>query len=124
MRTLKLSTLLASVVLFSACSGIGNGSSDIYGYASRDAINHIATYNVLSTAVTMGTDKTVVDHLVSWNTGKDCSTVRSEQGRTYCREDEPNPAPQVHCYRSLADVTCYAEPSASRPIDERVGTSN
>ncbi|MEG3618894.1 hypothetical protein V5T82_10550 [Magnetovibrio sp. PR-2] len=124
MRTLRISTLLACAALLSACSGLGNGSSDVYGYASRDAINHIGTYNVLATAVTVGTDKTVLDHIVSYSSGKDCSTVRSEQGRTYCREDEPNPTPQVHCYRSLADVTCYAAPSETRPIDERVGTSN
>ena len=122
MRTLRLSTLLTCAALLSACSGFGQGSPDAYGYASRDAINHIGTYNVFSTAVTMGTDKTVLDHIVSFSSGKDCSTVRTEQGRTYCREDELNPAPNVHCYRSLADVTCYAEPSASRAVDERVGT--
>lgn len=124
MRALRLSALIASVALLSACAGFGNGQPDAYGYMSRDTINHLATYNIMSSAVTMGTDKTILDHIVSFSSGKDCSTVRSEQGRTYCREDEPNPKPQVHCYRSLADVTCYAEPSASRPIDERVGTSN
>ena len=124
MRTLRISTLIACVALLSACSGIGSGSSDAYGYASRDAINHISTYNVMSAAVTMGTDKTIIDHIVSFSSGKDCSTVRTELGRTYCREDEPNPEPEVHCYRSLADVTCYANPSVSRSVDERVGTFN
>jgi hypothetical protein len=56
------------------------------------------------------TDKTPVDHLVSLVTGKDCSIVRRYRGSTYCVEDEMTPPVRVHCYPTLGEVTCYAEP--------------
>jgi hypothetical protein len=56
------------------------------------------------------TDKTPVDHLVSLVTGKDCSVVRQNRGLTYCAEDEVTPPVTVHCYPTLGEVSCYAEP--------------
>jgi hypothetical protein len=56
------------------------------------------------------TDKTPVDHLVSLVTGKDCSVVRRQRGSTYCVEDEITPPVRVHCYPTLGEATCYAEP--------------
>jgi hypothetical protein len=56
------------------------------------------------------TDKTPVDHLVSLVIGKDCSVVRKHRGSTYCVEDEATPPVRVHCYPTLGEVTCYAEP--------------
>ena len=58
----------------------------------------------------MGTDKTVVDHIVSIGSGKDCSTIRREQGRTYCVEDEVQINQNIHCYKSIGSVTCYDRP--------------
>lgn len=113
-RTVILSA--AVMVLVSACS-------NIYGYVSRPQVNKIGTLSAISVATTMGTGKTLTDHAVSLYTNKDCSTVRSEQGRTYCREDEPNPAPTVQCYPTIGDVTCYAVPETTRSLDERVGSS-
>lgn len=98
------------------------GCSDVYGYVSRDTMNKVGTYNIISTGMVMATDKTVMDHVVSMRSGKDCSTVRSEQGRTYCREDEPNPMPQMYCYRSLGDVTCYKDPNPARDAAGLVGS--
>ena len=56
------------------------------------------------------TEKAVEDHLFSAYSGKDCSAVRVNKGDTYCKEDEPNPTPAVHCYRTLGDITCYNQP--------------
>lgn len=56
------------------------------------------------------THKTPVDHLVSLVTGKDCSVVHRHRGSTYCVEDEITPPVRVHCYPTLGEATCYAEP--------------
>lgn len=114
MRAAKWIGLGVITVLMSACG-------DIYTVAPRGLLKAAGNVNIVSTGVTMATDKTLSDHLVSYQSGKDCSTVRLEQGRTYCKEDEPNPIPDVHCYRTLADVTCYREPDPKRSLDERIG---
>lgn len=69
------------------------------------------------------TDKTIEDHVVSVISGKNCSTVRTNQGRTYCVEDELNPEPKVHCYRTLASVTCYDKPDPYGNGHQRVDES-
>lgn len=73
-----------------------------------------------ATAVASG--KTLSDHLVSFTSGKDCSTVRTEQGLTYCVEDEPVVnQDRIYCYHSLADVVCYNSPDTRRTQDTRLG---
>lgn len=62
-----------------------------------------------SAATVITTDKTVTDHAVSLFSGKDCSTIRTERGQTYCKEDEVHPEPTVHCYSTLGGVDCYRE---------------
>ena len=44
--------------------------------------------------------------------GRDCSIVRLEQGRTYCAPREGEPPPEVFCTRSLGVVDCWADPAA------------
>lgn len=63
--------------------------------------------SIFGTASVVATDKTLADHAVSYLSGKDCYTVRKETGRSYCKEDERNPTPTVHCYRNLGGVSCY-----------------
>ncbi|MEZ5666198.1 MAG: hypothetical protein R3F55_01950 [Alphaproteobacteria bacterium] len=57
----------------------------------------------------MATKKTITDHVVSFATEMDCSTIALERGEPYCTD--PNaPQPQMplyHCYRSLGEITCY-----------------
>jgi hypothetical protein len=65
--------------------------------------------SIFGTASVVSTDKTLTDHAVSYLSGKDCYTVRKETGRSYCKEDERNPTPTVHCYRNLGGVSCYDE---------------
>jgi hypothetical protein len=58
----------------------------------------------------VGTDKTLGDHVLSVYSGKNCSTVRSNNDLTYCEEDEPVPKKTGYCYRSLGNITCYDRP--------------
>jgi len=64
-------------------------------------------------ASTIATKKTISDHAVSYFSNKDCSSVRLEQGKTYCVEDDPNhfynAASKTNCYRELGNVTCYMQ---------------
>lgn len=60
------------------------------------------------------TGKPLSDRLISIASGKNCSTVRRTTGRTYCVEDEINPAPRVWCYKSIGRVNCYDRPDPSR----------
>ncbi len=75
----------------------------------------------LEAGTLMTTDKTVADHVISWASGKDCSTVRWELGRTYCKEDEPRPVANVYCYRTLGDVTCYDRPDPYGNREQKMG---
>ena len=115
MRLLPMRSLIVAVF------GLLLASCEFYSLVPRPLIKTVGNFSIISTGVLMGTDKTLSDHWVSYNTGKDCSTVRVEQGRTYCREDEPNPIPVVHCYQTLGDVTCYSQPDPSRQLDDRIG---
>ena len=68
----------------------------------------------------IGTDKTVVDHVISIGSGKDCSTVRKEKGLTYSVEDTPIAQQNLYCYRDLGGVTCYDKPAPNRSTQQRV----
>ena len=120
MKAPKSILFAVSAMLASGCAEVPG--SDVYDYTPRTAVNQLGTYNALSTMSVMGTDKTIIDHLVSFQRGKDCSTVRMEQGRTYCREDEPNPQYEGYCYRTLGDVTCYEQPNPGVANAKPVGT--
>jgi hypothetical protein len=52
--------------------------------------------------------RTVPDLAVSGVTGRDCSSVRLEQGHSYCRPTDPPLAPPPFCTRSLGGVQCWA----------------
>lgn len=70
----------------------------------------------------VATDKTIIDHVTSIGTGQDCSTLRAEKGGHYCKEPYENEpvVGTLYCYRTLADVTCYAQPSP-HPTDKLIG---
>ena len=78
-------------------------------------------YTAVDGAVVIGSDKTMIDHVISLASGKNCSAVRKERGMTYCKEDEIIPRPEVYCYRELAAVTCYDKPDPRRDNRGRVG---
>lgn len=60
----------------------------------------------------INTKKTMGDHLATWITGKDCSTIRAQREGAWC-VDWPGPPPprqQVYCYASIARPSCYSQP--------------
>jgi len=67
-------------------------------------------------AVTVGSIATIhrtpVDAVVSLATGRDCSVVRLDQGKTYCRPMEPTPDTPPYCTRSLGVADCWKDPAA------------
>lgn len=81
-------------------------------------------FGIFESASVMTTDKTVLDNAISLLSGKDCSTVRREAGRTYCVEDEPNPTPAIHCYKTLGEVTCYDRPDPYGGGQQKVGVND
>ena len=82
-----------------ACSLVTAGSSYMPNMVGLDGVTLITT------------NKTINDHIVSFSTGKNCSTVRKNTGRHYCEEDEVVAPDEVYCYPTLGDVSCYARPS-------------
>ncbi|WP_264715899.1 hypothetical protein [Limobrevibacterium gyesilva] len=54
--------------------------------------------------------RSIPDVAVSLVSGKDCSVVRLEQGKSYCREAEPPPPRPPFCTRSLGTVDCWSNP--------------
>ncbi|MEQ8666161.1 MAG: hypothetical protein RIC16_10570 [Rhodospirillales bacterium] len=80
------------------------------------------TFAVAEGVSTVASGKTFSDHVVSFTSGKDCSTVRTEQGLTYCVEDMPKVNQErIYCYRSLGDVVCYNSPDTRRTQETRLG---
>lgn len=53
-----------------------------------------------------------VDAVYSLATGKDCSIVRLEQNKTYCRPVDPPPEPPPYCTRSLGVADCWRDPAS------------
>jgi hypothetical protein len=72
----------------------------------------------------MLTGGTVPDVLISAVAGKHCSLARLENGRTYCREDEPNPPSPVRCYRTLGDPDCYLGPEVPDNPRQEIGLND
>ena len=78
---------------------------------------------VTLTAATVGTvagsvaviQRTPVDAVYSLASGRDCSAVRLDQGKSYCRPVEPPPAPQPYCTRSLGLADCWIDPKGQPP---------
>jgi hypothetical protein len=88
--------ILACVLALTGC-----GISDNLGAA-------IGSGAMIASVATI--QRTPADALYSWWTGRDCSVVRLDQGKTYCRAIEPAPDPPVYCTRSLGSVNCWKDP--------------
>lgn len=64
--------------------------------------------------------RSVPDILFSFITGKNCSIVRLDQGKTYC--EVPREARRLpFCTHSLGVVDCWADPAALPGLYENVG---
>lgn len=100
LRKMKIPAALVAVLSISACDP--------------------GTFTAVEGISLMGTDKTLVDHVISIGSGKECSTVRREKGLTYCEEDTPVAKQNLYCYRDLGGVTCYDKPAPNRSTQQRV----
>jgi hypothetical protein len=77
----------------------------------------LAVVNI-ATVTTIG--RTLPDAAVSLVTGRDCSAVRLDRGQSYCRAEEPPPAPPPYCTRSLGRVDCWRSPPFATPAQPGV----
>jgi hypothetical protein len=68
---------------------------------------------VIGSVTTFG--KSPPDLVYSAITGKDCSVVRLDQGKSYCRPVEPRPPAPEFCTRSLGVPDCWQDPMALGP---------
>lgn len=96
--------LLGTVFSLSGCWFTSNAS---YLPLGATPIQTVAAVDVISI---INTQKTLLDHYESYQTGLDCSTPRAElDGGPWCiSEPEPYiPPPQPYCYRTIADVECF-----------------
>ena len=100
---MKTRLALLSLLALGGCSLATGAPGSVPSLAGVEAVTVI------------GTDKTLGDHIVSFTTGKNCSTVRRQTGQTYCEEDEVVPPEEIYCYRTLGRVSCYRTP---RPKSE------
>ncbi len=53
--------------------------------------------------------KTPVGHVVSWITGRNCSILRVEAGKSYCEPKEKFVQAEEHCYKTLGGIDCYTD---------------
>ena len=65
---------------------------------------------VIGTITAFG--RSPADLVVSLVKGKDCSIVRMDEGKSYCKPTEPPPPQQPFCTRSLGAVNCWSDPAA------------
>jgi hypothetical protein len=54
--------------------------------------------------------RAIPDLVASAVSGKDCSVVRLDQGKPYCRPQEQPPARPPYCTRSLGTIDCWSNP--------------
>lgn len=64
--------------------------------------------------------RTPFDALWSLVTGRDCSAVRLDRGKSYCRPEEVPPEVPPYCTRGLAGVNCWSDPERMPGIGREV----
>ena len=105
---IRLIALFAALAALSACAFVGRDGIET-------KLSHVGDANIflnLEVLSVINTKKTMGDHIATWITGKDCSSVRAEREGVWC-VDWPGPPPprqQVYCYASLARPSCYSQP--------------
>ena len=100
--------LLLSLLLLTACGMSENLSATVAVAAS---VGSIATIH-----------RSPADAVYSFLTGRDCSIVRLDEGKSYCRSVEPKPEPPEFCTRSLGTVNCWQ--SAAGVPEHPVGVAD
>ena len=95
---MRFAAAIAGVVLLGACSAA-------------------TPYGMINSAFLVASDKTMEDHVISLASGKNCSTVRVDTGRSYCEEDELNPSPAVFQPAPSRDGARVRAPPAVKAAD-------
>lgn len=95
--------LLALPLVLAACDPAALGATAAVGVGSVAVIG-----------------RTPVDAALSLASGRDCSVVRLDRGQSYCRPEEPPPAPPPYCTRSLGRVDCWRQPPLALPLQRGV----
>ena len=62
-----------------------------------------------------------MDALYSVVSGRDCSIVRWDAGKSYCRPREPPPEPPPYCTRSLGLADCWRDPASLPDRPRKLG---
>ncbi len=93
---------MKAVLLIGLLPLAGCGMSDTLGAVVGVGANVISVTTI---------QRSPADAVYSLVTGKDCSIVRLDEGKTYCRPVEPPPEPPAFCTRGLGAVTCWADPA-------------
>jgi hypothetical protein len=95
--------VLALALLVAACHRISTTPAQV---------SDTVVMSGIEIASVMATKKTLFDHVATWVTGQDCSSVRAEGNGDYCVDwpKTPMPPQQVYCYSTIARPTCYAQP--------------
>jgi hypothetical protein len=81
------------------------------GCSWEDALITVGVVGAVNVTSIVVIGRTPIDAIYSLSKGKDCSVVRLDEGKTYCRPIEPPPPPQPFCTRSLAVVNCWTDPA-------------
>lgn len=81
----------------------------ILAACGREASGAFAAANAASVVVFA---RSIPDLVISTVTGRDCSVVRLDQGKPYCRPQEPPPEQPTYCTHSLGVVDCWINPEA------------
>ncbi len=106
---------MRSLVICLSLSLLGGCANGIIpGFSQAEAVSVI------------GTKKTITDNIYSFYYGKNCSSLRTNRGLTYCEEDEVLPKAEIYCYKTLGRVTCYdrPDPYRSQGTHQKVGEND
>lgn len=95
-RFLASITALLCLVPLAGC-GLGIGADA--GIAAGATVLSVATIH-----------RTIPDAVISLITGKDCSVVRLDRGKNYCRYEPPLPTPPPYCTQTLGVAECWSDP--------------
>ena len=106
-QLVRVSLAILFSVWISACSAVTSAPNMMPEVMGIDGM----------TVVTTG--KTLSDHVVSYMSGKNCSTVRRKTGQNFCEEDDLSTPEEIYCYNSLGNVNCFASP---QPYGQRSST--
>jgi hypothetical protein len=64
--------------------------------------------------------RSLFDVFYSGITGRDCSVVRLDEGKSYCRSPDPPVPVQPYCTRSLGVVDCWSDPAGMNSLPPQV----